>query len=171
MDVAANRSSSIGTVFLILMFVDYSNKEYLGEGTLFNKASKETRKYNIYKLSSPPLPLDGKVGDIAILFAENCVTGYYCNESLLWIEDTGIRAGEHEGGKLIHFPQKKWQSWVLNGSPAAIQWEKGQTVRQRIRRKKNKKERVSPTPTAVEPDRQTGQLKKLGEGKRFVVKR
>jgi hypothetical protein len=109
--------------------------------------------------------MNANIGDLAILFEGDAISGFYYNESRLWIKDTGIRAGEGDGEKLMHFPEKKWHSWVLNGPPGALRWERGSTIRQRLRRRKLKNAQTLPTPTVVEPD---GQIGKLGQDIRFV---
>jgi hypothetical protein len=150
-----------GMFLIVSLYLLIQN--HIGEGTICNRITNENRTYTIYKVTSRPLPLSAKVGDLAILFEGSSVSGFYCDESLVWIEDTGIRAGYHDGAKLIHFPEKKWNAWVLNGPPGAIKWEKGCIARQRVRRKRNKRVRESSTPTAVDQDEEFGKSKWLGQ--------
>jgi hypothetical protein len=140
-----------------------------GQGQIYDSTTNKTRKYNIYtSVSLHSIPMNAEIGDLAIVYDGNTTSGYYYNQSCQWIKDTGTRAGEQSGERLVHFPEKTWNSWVLSGPPGALRWERSGTVRQRLRRARQKNMRISPTPTVVEPDSKTGWIGKLVQESRFV---
>jgi hypothetical protein len=74
--------------------------------------NKEEQEYRIFRLRAQrPLPTNADVGDFAIVFQRDTITGFYRKRDE-WVQDTGARVGGRE--KLMHFPEKKWDLWVLH---------------------------------------------------------